>query len=140
MDTAILGFLGIIVGASLQYVFTRYLENQRHRRDLRTQAYTDYLKCVSESAHLIVQPQAPAAREIFASTADAKARICLYGSTKVIQTFSTFEKLGAAMKDDQQRKAFVDMVSAMRSDSGNNCGRNVEDLERVLFGNHGMAT
>lgn len=47
MSTAILSIIGVLVGASLQYLFTRYLETQRQRRELRTQAYLDYIKSAS---------------------------------------------------------------------------------------------
>ena len=52
MNTAILPFLGVMIGAALQYFFTRHLDSQKHRRELRTKAYTDYLKCVSDHANL----------------------------------------------------------------------------------------
>jgi membrane protein DedA with SNARE-associated domain len=51
LTTAILSFLGVVMGASLQYVFTRYLDNQRHQRELRSQAYLHYLKSISGLAH-----------------------------------------------------------------------------------------
>ena len=137
MTIALLSFIGIVVGASLQYLFTRYLDNQRHYRNLRTQAYMDYLKCVCEQAQLARQSKAPKLSEIFARTADAKARICLYGSTEAIQAFSTFEKLGATMNTEEQRKAFTTMVLIMRNDSGSQSGAKIEDLERVLLGDHG---
>ncbi len=57
LTTAILSFLGVVMGASFQYVFTRYLDNQRHQRELRTQAYLDYLKSISGLAHLTGAPK-----------------------------------------------------------------------------------
>lgn len=140
MTIAIISFFGVVIGASLQYVFTRYLENQRHYRNLRTQAYTDYLKGVCEQAQLVIKPQSQVTREIFARTADAKARICLYGSTAAIQAFASFEKLGATMNSDQQRNAFTGMVSIMRNDSGSQSGARIEDLKIVLLGNHDVKT
>lgn len=79
-------------------------------------------------------------REIFARTADAKARICLYGSTAAIQAFSLFEKLGATMNSGQQRNAFTSMVLIMRNDSGSQSGAKIEDLKIVLLGNHDVKT
>jgi hypothetical protein len=65
LTIAILSFFGVIIGASLQYVFTRYLDNQRHHRDLRTQAYLDYLNSVSGLAHLN-EPQGSQERDLLA--------------------------------------------------------------------------
>ena len=140
MTIAMFSFLGIVIGASLQYLFTRYLENQRHYRKLRTQAYTDYLRGVSEHAHLVVQRQGHEAREIFSRTADAKARICLYGSTAAIQALSSFENLGATMNTDKERTAFASMVLLMRNDSGSQPGTKIEEVETVLLGRHGVKT
>src|SRR5208282_3144224 len=105
MATAVLPVIGVLVGASLQYLFTRYLETQRHQRELRTQAYLDYLKSVSGLAHLN-EPQGSQERDLLASAADAKARICVYGSSQVIQAFASFERLGAEVASPAQRRGF----------------------------------
>ena len=65
MLTAILPVVGVLVGASLQYLFTRYLETQRYQRDLRTQAYLDYIKSVSGLARLN-DPQGSQERDLLA--------------------------------------------------------------------------
>jgi hypothetical protein len=95
----------------------------------------DYLRCVCEQAQLF-QPQAKEIREIFTRTADAKARICLYGSTNAIRAFAIFDNLGATMNTNEQRKAFCNMVSTMRKDSGSQPGAKTEELEQILLGNH----
>ena len=139
MTTALLSLLCVVAGASLQYIFTRVLENQRHYRTLRTQSYMDYLKCVSELAQLVVQPQARETQEILARGADAKARICLYGSTAVVQAFSEFEKLGGVLKTKGQQMCFCRMVLTMRNDSGGQAGANLDDLGKLLLGNHDIS-
>src|SRR5437867_3219884 len=109
MTTAIFALLGALAGAVLQYLFTRHLENQKHYRGLRTQAYTDYLKGVCEQAQLARPTQPNEVREVFARTADAKARVCLYGSTQAVEAFAAFERLGARMKTKDERRAFTKM-------------------------------
>jgi hypothetical protein len=134
MNAAIFSFFGIVIGASLQYVFTRHLDNQKHHRELRTKAYTDYLKCVSEQANLGKQRQSQEGRELAAQTADAKCRICLYGSSSAVGTFAEFERLGATMNTPEQCNAFTRMVSIMRNDSTNGGQVVLNDLEVVLLG------
>jgi hypothetical protein len=129
-------FLGIVIGASLQYIFTRHIENQRHRRELRSKAYMDYLKCVCEQAQFRFKENTKDRAELYSRTADSKARICLYGSVKSIHAFSMFEKLGASMNTAEQREAFTNMVSIMRHDSGSEIGAHIEDLQVVLLGYH----
>ena len=135
MLTATLPVVGVLVGASLQYLFTRYLESQRHQRELRTQAYLDYLKSVSGLAHLN-DPQGSQERDLLANAADAKARICVYGSSQVVQAFASFERLGAKVSSPAQRRSFVAMVAAIRRDSGNASSAGVSDLSLLLLGSH----
>jgi hypothetical protein len=134
MNPAIFSIIGLVIGATLQYFFTRHLDNQKHRRETRTTAYTDYLKCVSEQANLGKQRQSHEGRELGAKTADAKCRICLYGSSSAVETFAEFERLGATMNTPEQCSAFTRMVAVMRKDSI--AGRQVAlgDLESVLLG------
>jgi len=139
MTTALFSVIGLIIGAALQYMFTRHLDYQRHHRNLRTIAYTDYLKAISDSAH-VVQRQSPEAREIVAKAADAKTRICLYGSKGVVTALAEFERTGAAMKTDAQVSAFSNLVSEMREDSGVKIQAPINDLQTILFGNIEKAT
>jgi len=134
MNTAIFSFFGILIGAVLQYLFTRHLDNQKHRREIRTTAYTDYLKCVSEQANLGKQRQSHEGRELGAKTADAKCRICLYGSSSAVGAFAEFERLGATMNTPDQCSAFTRMVAVMRNDSVSGQPVELRDLEAVVLG------
>ncbi|OZG74492.1 hypothetical protein BTA51_05675 [Hahella sp. CCB-MM4] len=136
MDGALLSLIGLIVGASLQYFYTRHIENQRHIRDLRSKAYMDFLKAVCELANYRPANDTRERIEISERTADAKARICLYGSAKVIRAYSAWEKLGPAMETEDQRSAFIEMVKLMRIDSGGEVEISNEDLRNVLLGIH----
>ena len=137
MFTAILSFVGVVIGASLQYFFTRHIENQKHIRDLRSNAYMDYLRTASELANYRPKENSKERIDILARTADAKSRVCLYGSNTVIKAFSKFERLGATMGTAEQRDAFTDMVKEMRNDSGGEMGADSTDLQAVLLGSKG---
>jgi len=130
---ALVSVVSVIVGAVLQYLFTRHLENQRHHRERRAQAYADYLKAVCDQAQLGNQLH-PEAHEVYARAADAKCRICLYGPAAVVHAFADFERLGARMTTPEQSGAFTKMVAAMRSDSGGVGTPTMESLHLVLLG------
>ena len=134
MNVAVFSLLGVIAGAVLQYFFTRHLDDQRHRRELRTRAYTDYLKAVCEKTKLGEHYLSPEGKALTAALADAKSRICLYGSSKVIEAFAEFERLGATINTESQCAAFTKMVVAMRADSGSTALANVDDVQIVLLG------
>jgi hypothetical protein len=124
---ALLTILGIAVGAILTYLFTRSHEQEKHYRLLQTGAYADYLRCVAEAAHLSLQSDEA---NLFARTADAKTRICLYGSQEVIALLAAFEKEGSVINNAQQRSVFVRLVQAMRTNST----AQISDIEVILFG------
>ncbi len=134
MTTAMFSIIGIAIGASLQYIFSKYLDSLKHRRELRSQAYADYLQCVSEYANLGSGNEPQEVANLAMRTADAKCRICLYGSAGLIRAFSQFEQLGAAMNTKEQRDAFTALVSRMREDSGMNQQPSLEELQSVLLG------
>ena len=134
MNTAVFSLIGLVVGAVLQFLFTRHLDNKKHQRDLRAKAYSDYLQCVSEHANLGHQKNSTEGRQLGAKTADAKCRISLYGVPAVISAFASFERLGAAMNTNEQCSAFTDMVAAMRQDTLGSSSVAQADLEAVLLG------
>jgi hypothetical protein len=127
MAIAFFSFLGVVVGASLQYLFTRFLEERRHRQALQTAAYTDYIRAVAESASVNLETDEA---QLSARLADAKTRICLYGSAAVIAGLAQFESLGAVIGDNQQREAFMKIVEAMRGGSGGQASH----VELILMG------
>jgi len=134
MTTAIFSFIGIVIGALLQYFFTRHLELQRSRREARTKAYMDYLQCISEHANTARHIPLQDVRSLAAKTADAKCRICLYGSSLAIEAFAAFERQGAAMNTAEQRALFTRMVSIMRGDSTSEPTVANDDLQVLLVG------
>jgi len=115
-----------VAGAALHYLSTRSHEEQKHYRLLQTQAYADYVRCVAEAAHLSLRSDEA---DLFARLADAKTRICLYGSQKVVTLLAAFENEGAMLVNAQQRQAFLRLVQAMRVQPTDQ----VSDLEIVLF-------
>jgi hypothetical protein len=125
--STLLTLVGIIVGAVLTYLFTRSHENKKHLRLLQTEAYADYLRCVADAAHVNLQTDEA---NLFARAADAKTRICLYGSNDVIALLAEFERAGGAIRNEQQRAIFLRLVAAMRCDP--KVGRS--DLNAILFG------
>lgn len=134
VNTAVFSLIGLVVGAVLQFLFTRHLDNKKHQRNLRAKAYADYLQCVSEHANLGHQKGSTEWRILGAKTADAKCRISLYGAPAVISAFAIFERLGAAMNTDEQCGAFTEMVAAMRQDSLGSSSVAQADIGAVLLG------
>jgi hypothetical protein len=126
---AIFTLVGIVVGTLVTFFLTRHHESEKHKRLMITQAYSDYLRGVAELAHLNLESNEA---QIHARIADAKARICLYGSPDVVKLLAAFEKAGASTVTPQQQELFASLVLTMRGDSK----VQRSDLEMVLFGDN----
>ena len=114
MLIAVYSILGVVVGASLQYLFSRFLEERKHKRLLQAQAYADFLRGVAEAAHLNLDVNE---NQVHAKIADARARIALYGSPDVVRLLAQFEKAGNAIISEEQHEAFLLLIQAMRGDN-----------------------
>lgn len=110
---AILPLVGVLLGAALQFWFSRSAERNKAIEALRAQAYVDYLSGVAALAHVVnVDDVRVADRDL----ADAKARIAVYGSPEVIGALARFEESGAILARGQDVKPFLSVVANMRSE------------------------
>jgi hypothetical protein len=124
----ILPLSGVMIGAAMQFFFSRAVEREKHVGNLRSQAYADYLRAVAAAAHLLTNEDL---RNALRDAADAKARISVYGSARVIKALSQFEEAGAVLNNERSVRAFVSVVASMRSIKSK---IPVRELELVLLG------
>lgn len=132
--TGILSLTGVAIGASLQYYFSRSSEHRKQLTLLKTQAYVDYLGSVAKFAQA-AKTNPNERHKLFAEAADAKTRICIYGSKEAIALLADFERQGANLASEESIRIFMRLCSQMRKE-----GLKTEsvisegDLEIVLFG------
>ena len=82
---AVLPLVGVVVGATMQHLFSRAAESRKQLQLLQSQCYVDYLAAVTKAKHAV---SADANRSAVAEMTDAKARMAVYGSADVIATLS----------------------------------------------------
>jgi len=118
----------VLIGAALGYVSGRLLEMRKQLTLEKGQAYADFLKALATAA---TDRKAGAV----GMAADAKTRICIYGSPRVVRALSGFERAGAKAANEAGQAAVAQLVKAMRADMGVS-GAQVDeaDLHMVLFG------
>jgi hypothetical protein len=128
---ALLSLLGVMLGAGLQYYFGRTLESRKQLAVQRSQAYVDYFKAVALLA------QHGPAKDSLALAADAKVRVCIYGSSAVIKCMSDFEAAGPSITTPASASAIVSLLVEMRKDTGmwdRLIGR--EEFQSILISPH----
>lgn len=120
--------VAVLIGAALGYLSGRLLETRKQLTFEKGRAYADYLKALATAA---TDRKAVAV----GMAADAKTRICIYGSPAVMRALAGFEQAGARVDGDIGRSAVAQLIKAMRADMGASAGRVYDtDLHMVLFG------
>src|ERR1700694_1908757 len=105
---SLLSLVGVIIGAGLHYFFAKSGERHKHLEALRSQAYVDYMRCVAQFAK-VERGDIKKRAELLAEAADAKTRICMYGSTKVIRALAGFEKGGSVLDTPDSIERFLEI-------------------------------
>lgn len=95
MEKIAVALLGILIGAILQYRFGVLRSKRERNLELKANAYTDFLKAVSET--IFAQRSQDQNRQSYAFSlmVEAKVRICVYGEPQFVSSMADFWRLGA---------------------------------------------
>lgn len=130
----LIGLLGVFFGAWLQAHFTRKNNTNSKLAELQNKAYADFLN--SASAIAVAQRTGNRARveEEFAILADSKARICVYGHSKVIQELARFIRVGRTLQTESEILSFTRLCLRIRESVGmDNKTIDLPDISQLLF-------
>lgn len=126
---AALPLMGVLIGAALQYAFGKILEGRKQLILQRAQAYTDFFGALAALAN------ARKSEEQLVLAANAKTRICIYGSGVVVKRLTEFSKTGSTTATNTGRAALAALVQAMRKDvAGRGLRIPNDDFQHLLFG------
>lgn len=130
----LLPLLGVIVGAGLHYLSSFSMEVRRHRRQLKLEAYTEYLRSIGEMETAHALPGANDRAAAVARAISAKARVCVTGSEEVVKVLSSFEAETESGLTPKKKNHLVALVLAIRKDLGESgTPLTIGDVERILF-------
>jgi hypothetical protein len=128
-------FIGVVIGAVLQYFFAQRAEQRRTVQLRRTEAYVDLIKAISLLSKLGGDNPGEATRQAAALLAEARARIAIYGSGPVNARLAEFLLTPGDFGSGAAGEALVNVVKAMRVDGlGEGHGLPDQDLRTVIFG------
>lgn len=133
----IVPILSLALGAFLQFIITKRLEDRRALNLLRDQAYVDYCRSITEYIHLTQNGYNLFEETKFRSNiVETKTRICLYGSNNVIQAYDKFSSIGENLESKEQKESFSELLCQMRLDSASSRNNKIgpEILKRILLG------
>jgi hypothetical protein len=127
--TILLPLAGIVVGAILQSFLQIRRERASHKQVLKIKAYTDYLQAAATLS------SKDTSKHIDARTllSDARLRILIYGSSKLVEHIAIFDRTGASLHTMEGMRTFLPVITLMREDNLKDKIKE-KDLIRILFG------
>lgn len=133
--TALVSAIGVVIGASLQFWFSRLTTNWSRLQDKQIQAYVDFLKGVSGLAQSQRFKDKEAELDSASLLADARARIAVYGHSEVLAALAEFDKTDRQLSSESSLSAFMQLIQTMHKVSNAKIAPISEaQLSLVLFG------
>jgi hypothetical protein len=135
---AIVGFLAAIGGGVFQAWATRNFEELKFGRQVRHDAYAEYLKAIGKLSFAKTDEAKDLAHS---GVAEARGRISLYGSPRVVSAMAKSFRRGGDLHSDQARPDHTEMVAAMRADvDPKGSAANGQDLFELMYGREPRST
>jgi hypothetical protein len=119
--------LGVIVGASSQYFLNKINRTQEAFMNLKIEFYIDFITYKATLARL--KKDDKAIIEVLTKNDISKYKICIYGSEKVVEKLTAFERLDINLEENLCKQRFMELCNEMRKDS-NSKELNSKDLRR----------
>lgn len=131
--TALLAFAGAIFGVLFQGWSSRDFDKEKFYRQAKHDAYLAYLNGVSRLSFA----ENEAARDsAHSAIADARGRIALYGSARVVKAMAEAFRLRSDLHSERARPVHGEMIAAMRADiDPSRKGASAAELFELLYGN-----
>jgi hypothetical protein len=130
---AAIAFIGIVVGALLNYMFQKSQKRNELSISEKQRTYSSFLECLGDyGIHSRDDSGAATLIEKRAKLTAAKAKVCVYGSHQVLKQLGEFDHRGSNLSDPATQMVFINLIDAMRADAGLSSNR--ADIDRVLLG------
>lgn len=132
----LLPIIGVVIGATLQYMFTRVLEERRHQQNLRTQAYVDFIRGFV-GAHFAKEKDKE--QELISFLSNATTRIGIYGGKEVLEAIANAKRVAANYKKGdvpelEFMRSIVTIIQAMREENLPKESVSDKEISQLLFG------
>jgi hypothetical protein len=130
--------LTYVAGLLTATYISRRTDKLRQLEATRTAAYADFMRGVvgfvlTQPDKLGDQEHCEEVRKYRILTADAKARIAIYGSKAVVSSMADFFRGGSIIDSPERISAFVTVCEKMRADSVSEKQLTNDDLSCLFF-------
>lgn len=133
MVEVIIAIVSIILGASLQYIFSWLNSRSEKKKNLIIEACVEYLECIAD----IKFSEQEKNIEALARFVKAKTKIVLLGSSKLINLLEKFESVNPVLDNRVSIDAMKNIIAEMRISVFNGSNVSLKSIGIILFGHHG---
>lgn len=140
MNTALIfvapfvGLLGVGFGAWLQAHLTRKNNQNSKLAELQNKAYADFLNSASAIAVAQRAGNRDRVESELAILTDAKARICVYGHSAVVNELAKFIRAGGTLQTESEILSFTRLCIHIRESVGvSSEAVSLPDISQLLF-------
>ena len=130
---ALIGISGVLASAIVQYLLGSKMEKSKKQIEVKSQAYLDFVNAVSEIA-ISTKHTRNISVEQLQRLNQAKTRVVLIGSNKVIEDLNLFFKEYGVLDSDEAYGSFSQIVKSMRNDLSGKDALNLNVICEALFG------
>ena len=131
---ALIGLAGVATSALIQFYLGRLSLLKKKAIDLKANAYVDLIQSISDIAASAKYGKGKNKEQLKKLT-DAKNRVILFGSDKVILNLNAFFADHGVLDNELAFDSFSSMVSEMKRDISGKHKLSVSILREALFGN-----
>jgi hypothetical protein len=130
----LIAIFGVLLGASVQYLFSRLTEARKSSDKLRTDSYVDFIKgCAGVAMAQRFEDRSEEAKAL-ALMLDAKVRIAIYGDPAISREVGAFFAKYGDFSKEEDKRAFVHLICQMRrSVTGTISEADYAAISQILF-------
>lgn len=131
---ALIGLIGVISSAIVQFILGRRSERIKKTNEIRTQAYLDLINAVSDIASMSKIQDSEISLTQLKYLISSKSRVVLIGSKDVVIEVHQFFTIYNKLESDASFNDFSKIVAAMRNDLTGKSDLDSRLLIEALFG------
>jgi len=141
-ETLLLPILAGLSTGVLGFLLGRYRDSERHNRETRASVYIEYMSAQAALARPWSQPiverflkdeiltpqESGHMAELFERFSNAHSKVLIYGSRRVVEKLSAFYEFRDGVVTAEGKKAYAELIAAMRKDSNSERIHNLMEL------------
>ena len=128
MNETIIAVLSLMIGAILQYIFSRLSKKYDHLNKITSEACIEYFTAITDMKFQKKDMEINKGNYL-----KAKQKILLFGQMRLVNFLYKFEKTNKVLDNDESMNALSDLLEEMRVNVFNRSTLNKKVIKKILL-------